>query len=83
MSNLIAIAYPDVATATRVRDRLLELQRERLIILADAPFGGEIVQTSRARRRRPTCGRPSAMSRPSPNSSASISIPDRPAREAS
>ncbi|MEU4547107.1 hypothetical protein [Nonomuraea dietziae] len=46
MSNLIAIAYPDVATATRVRDRLLELQRERLIILADAPFGGEIIQTS-------------------------------------
>ncbi|GAA2777858.1 DUF1269 domain-containing protein [Nonomuraea dietziae] len=36
MSNLIAIAYPDVATTTRVRDRLLELQRERLIILADA-----------------------------------------------
>ncbi|MFE3452543.1 DUF1269 domain-containing protein [Nonomuraea sp. NPDC059194] len=36
MSNLIAIAYPDVATATRARDRLLELQREKLITLADA-----------------------------------------------
>lgn len=36
MSTLVAIAYPDVETATRVRDRLLELQRERLIVLADA-----------------------------------------------
>lgn len=36
MSNLIAIAYPDVETATRVRDRLLDMQREKLITLADA-----------------------------------------------
>lgn len=36
MSNLIAIAYPDVATATTVRNRLMDLQRERLVTLADA-----------------------------------------------
>ncbi|MGP3937325.1 DUF1269 domain-containing protein [Nonomuraea sp. KM88] len=36
MSNLIAIAYPEVSTATRVRDRLLDLQRQNLITLADA-----------------------------------------------
>ncbi|GAA2405518.1 DUF1269 domain-containing protein [Nonomuraea africana] len=36
MSNLIAIAYPDVETAIRVRDRLLDMQREKLITLADA-----------------------------------------------
>ena len=36
MSILIAIAYPDVATATKVRDRLIAMQREKLITLADA-----------------------------------------------
>lgn len=36
MSNLVAIAYPDVGTATMVRDRLIEMQRENLITLEDA-----------------------------------------------
>jgi uncharacterized membrane protein len=36
MSNLVAIAYPDVATALTVRDRLIEMQREKLIVLEDA-----------------------------------------------
>jgi uncharacterized membrane protein len=36
MSSLVAIAYPDVATATMVRDRLIEMQRENLITLEDA-----------------------------------------------
>ncbi|MBN6051792.1 DUF1269 domain-containing protein [Nonomuraea sp. RK-328] len=35
MSNLIVIAYPDVATATSVRDRLLDLQRQNLITMED------------------------------------------------
>ncbi|GAA3140167.1 DUF1269 domain-containing protein [Nonomuraea roseoviolacea] len=35
MSNLIVIAYPDVATATTVRDRLLDLQRQNLITMED------------------------------------------------
>ncbi|MFJ2034351.1 DUF1269 domain-containing protein [Streptosporangium sp. NPDC087985] len=35
MSHLIAIDYPDVATATTVRDRLLEMQKEKLITLED------------------------------------------------
>ncbi|MGW0483164.1 MULTISPECIES: DUF1269 domain-containing protein [Nonomuraea] len=35
MSNLIAISYPDVATAVAVRDRLTELQRQNLITLED------------------------------------------------
>ncbi|MEU4570985.1 DUF1269 domain-containing protein [Nonomuraea sp. ATR24] len=35
MSNLIAISYPDVATAVAVRDRLIELQRQNLITLED------------------------------------------------
>lgn len=36
MSNLIAISYPDVATAQTVRDKLLELQKQQLIALEDA-----------------------------------------------
>ncbi|WP_214318838.1 DUF1269 domain-containing protein [Nonomuraea sediminis] len=36
MSNLIVIAYPDVATASAVRDRLFQLQKENLITLEDA-----------------------------------------------
>ncbi|WP_084959200.1 DUF1269 domain-containing protein [Thermoactinospora rubra] len=36
MSTLIAVAYPGVDTAMRVRDRLMELQRQNLITLADA-----------------------------------------------
>jgi uncharacterized membrane protein len=36
MSHLVAIAYPDVATATEVRNRLMEMQREKLITLEDA-----------------------------------------------
>src|SRR4051794_23918222 len=36
MSNLIAISYPDVATALQVRDRVIEMQREKLIVLEDA-----------------------------------------------
>ncbi|MFI6604108.1 DUF1269 domain-containing protein [Nonomuraea sp. NPDC050536] len=36
MSNLVVIAYPDVATATAARDRLFELQKEKLITLEDA-----------------------------------------------
>ncbi|MBG0822438.1 DUF1269 domain-containing protein [Planomonospora sp. ID91781] len=35
MSNLIAISYPDVATATAVRDRLIDLQRQNLITMED------------------------------------------------
>ncbi|MFI6925001.1 DUF1269 domain-containing protein [Nonomuraea spiralis] len=35
MSNLIAISYPDVATAVAVRDRLSDLQRENLITMED------------------------------------------------
>lgn len=35
MSHLVAIAYPDVATATEVRNRLMEMQRENLIQLDD------------------------------------------------
>ncbi|MFI6786025.1 DUF1269 domain-containing protein [Nonomuraea sp. NPDC050383] len=35
MSNLIVISYPDVATATAVRDRLLDLQRQNLITMED------------------------------------------------
>lgn len=36
MSNLIAISYPDLATASSVRDKLLELQKQQLITLEDA-----------------------------------------------
>ncbi len=36
MANLIAVAYDDVATATQVRDKLFELQKQNLIDLADA-----------------------------------------------
>ncbi|GAB3674373.1 DUF1269 domain-containing protein [Actinocorallia lasiicapitis] len=36
MSNLVAIAYPDVNTAIQVRDRLMGMQRENLIKLEDA-----------------------------------------------
>lgn len=36
MSELIAIRYPDVATADLVRQRVFDLQREQLIQLADA-----------------------------------------------
>ena len=35
MSNLIAVAYPDVATAEKVRSTLGQLQTERLIELED------------------------------------------------
>ncbi|GGL15178.1 DUF1269 domain-containing protein [Planomonospora parontospora] len=35
MSNLIAISYPDVATAVAVRDRLADLQRQNLITMED------------------------------------------------
>jgi uncharacterized membrane protein len=36
MSNLIAIAYDDVATANAVRDKLFQLQTQHLITLEDA-----------------------------------------------
>jgi uncharacterized membrane protein len=36
MSNLIAVAYDDVATANTVREKLLELQTQHLITLEDA-----------------------------------------------
>ncbi len=36
MSNLIAVAYDDVTTANTVRDKLFELQKQKLITLADA-----------------------------------------------
>jgi uncharacterized membrane protein len=36
MSNLIAIAYDDVATASAVRDKLFQLQAQHLITLEDA-----------------------------------------------
>lgn len=36
MSNLIAVAYDDVATASTVRDKLFELQTQHLITLEDA-----------------------------------------------
>ncbi|MFE3451285.1 DUF1269 domain-containing protein [Nonomuraea sp. NPDC059194] len=36
MSHLIAISYPDVNTASLVRDRLFEMQKQKLITLADA-----------------------------------------------
>ncbi|WP_327085162.1 DUF1269 domain-containing protein [Nonomuraea sp. NBC_01738] len=35
MSHLIAIAYPDVATAQTVRDRLVDLQKQNLIAMED------------------------------------------------
>jgi len=36
MSDLIAIAYPDVDRAIEVRDRLIDMQRQNVIQLADA-----------------------------------------------
>ncbi|MEY9872206.1 putative membrane protein [Streptacidiphilus sp. MAP12-33] len=36
MSNLIAVAYPDVATAEQVRAKLVELQKQKLINIEDA-----------------------------------------------
>jgi uncharacterized membrane protein len=36
MSTLIAIAYPDVATATQVRDTLADAMKEHIIELEDA-----------------------------------------------
>ena len=36
MSNLIAMAYPDVRTAEQVRDELIRAAEERLIVLEDA-----------------------------------------------
>jgi uncharacterized membrane protein len=36
MSNLIAVAYDDVATAQTVRDKLIQLQTQHLITLEDA-----------------------------------------------
>jgi uncharacterized membrane protein len=36
MSDLVAIAYDDVATAEQVRDELMRLQREQIIVLDDA-----------------------------------------------
>jgi uncharacterized membrane protein len=36
MSNLIAVAYPDVHTAEQVRDELILAAKERLIVLEDA-----------------------------------------------
>jgi uncharacterized membrane protein len=36
MSNLIAVAYDDVATANAVRDKLFQLQTQHLITLEDA-----------------------------------------------
>jgi uncharacterized membrane protein len=36
VSNLIAIAYDDVATANQVRDKLFQLQTQHLITLEDA-----------------------------------------------
>jgi uncharacterized membrane protein len=35
MSDLIAVAYPDVSTAVQVRDALIRMQQENLISLAD------------------------------------------------
>ncbi|MEV6973180.1 DUF1269 domain-containing protein [Kitasatospora sp. NPDC093806] len=35
MSNLFAIAYPDVSTARKVRDELIDLQKQKLIDLED------------------------------------------------
>ncbi|MFC5907598.1 DUF1269 domain-containing protein [Streptacidiphilus monticola] len=36
MSNLVVVAYPDVATAEKVRAELFELQKQRLLELEDA-----------------------------------------------
>ena len=36
MSSLVAIAYPDVATAEQVRAELIQATKERLITLDDA-----------------------------------------------
>jgi uncharacterized membrane protein len=36
MSNLVAIVYPEVQTAIQVRDKLLDMQRQKLITLEDA-----------------------------------------------
>ncbi|RAG81559.1 hypothetical protein DN069_32135 [Streptacidiphilus pinicola] len=36
MSNLIAVAYPDVATAEQVRAKLVDLQKQKLITVEDA-----------------------------------------------
>lgn len=35
MSNLVAISYPEVTTALQVRDRLIDMQREKLIVMED------------------------------------------------
>jgi uncharacterized membrane protein len=35
MSHLVAIAYPDVATATEARNRLMEMHRDNLVQLED------------------------------------------------
>jgi uncharacterized membrane protein len=36
MSHLVVVAYPDEATAERARDRLVQLQRQKLLRLTDA-----------------------------------------------
>lgn len=36
MSNLIAVAYPDVATAQKVRAELVDLQKQKVLQLEDA-----------------------------------------------
>jgi uncharacterized membrane protein len=36
MADLVVVAYPDEQTAERARDKLVELQRQHLITLADA-----------------------------------------------
>jgi uncharacterized membrane protein len=35
MANMFAVAYPDVATATKVRNLILDLQKQKLITLQD------------------------------------------------
>ena len=43
MSTLIAVAYPDVATAEQVRRQLIEATKEQLLSLQDAETG-ELVE---------------------------------------
>ena len=54
MSNLVAIAYPDVDTARTVAEELAELTKEQSIELDD------MVVVERTRRARSSCTSPAA-----------------------
>ena len=50
MSNLVAVAYPDEATATEVGSTLVELQKEHMIELDDLVVAVNADGGPRARR---------------------------------